>query len=263
MSSLEFTEKQELERLFDMEGGYVLNFTNRTFSEFIRDTTGKDIYDDKYEYRSGSKANRLRAFWEKEPDQVVGVVVDKLIDLAEDMPRTDQSHIERCRQIAERLRESASVADIEAIKPNAKGEDYEALVHSVRKSIEENKPEVGLDRLHTFMVRYIRVLAKERGIEVTEGKPLHSLFGELIKSFKERGEIESEMAERILKVTISTMESFNHVRNERSLAHDNSLLGYHEALFIFRHVSSVVRLLRSITDDNEDGREVSEEEFPF
>jgi hypothetical protein len=71
------------------------------------------------------------------------------------------------------------------------------------------------------------------------------------------------MAERILKVTISTMESFNHVRNERSLAHDNSLLGYHEALFIFRHVSSVVRLLRAITDDNEDGREVSEEEFSF
>ncbi len=103
MSSLEFTEKQELERLFDMGGGYVLNFTNRTFSELIRDTTGKDIYDDKYEYRSGSKANRLRAFWEKEPDQVVGVMVDKLIDSAEDMPRTDQSHIKRCRQIAERL----------------------------------------------------------------------------------------------------------------------------------------------------------------
>jgi hypothetical protein len=92
---------------------------------------------------------------------------------------------------------------------------------------------------------------------------LHSLLGELIKAFKERDEIESEMAERILKTTISTMESFNHVRNQRSLAHDNSLLGYHEALFIFRHVSSVVRFLRAITEDDEAEEEVFEDEFPF
>jgi hypothetical protein len=261
MSSLEFSEKQKLEKLFGMGTGYVLNFTNRTFREFIHDVAGEDIYDEKYNYRSGSKANRLRAFWDKESDQVVAVVVDNLIDLAEDTSRVDENRVEECRRIADRLRQSAPVPDMEALEPNAEGRDYEALARSVKKSIEENEPEVGLDRLHTFVVRYVRVLAEERGIEVTEDKPLHSLFGELIKSFKERGEIESEMAERILKITISTMESFNHVRNQRSLAHDNSLLGYHEALFIFRHASSMVRSIRTITEEDEVEKEVFENNF--
>mgnify|MGYP006426515703 CR=1 FL=1 len=263
MSSLEFTEKKKLERLFEMGRGYVLDFTNRSFREFIHGVTDKDIYGEKYEYRGESKANRLRAFWEKEPDQVVAVVVSKLIDLAQDKPNADKDRVEDCRRVVNRLRESAPVPELEAIKPNANGRDYEVLARSVKKSIEANEPEVGLDRLHTFIVRYVRVLAEERGIEVTENKPLHSLFGELVKAFKQNDEIESEMAERILKMTISTMESFNHVRNQRSLAHDNSLLGYNEALFIFCHVSSVVRFLRSITEEQEAEEEVFKEEFPF
>jgi len=263
MSSLEFTEKKKLERLFDMGSGYVLDFTNRSFRDFIHDVAHKDIYTEKYESRGESKANRLRAFWDKEPDQVVAVVVGKLIDLAEDKPKADKDRVEACRRVVTRLRESASIPDLEAIKPNADGRDYDVLARSVKKSIEANQPEVGLDRLHTFMVQYVRVLAEGRGIEVTEDKPLHSLFGELVKAFKQNDEIESEMAERILKMTISTMESFNHVRNQRSLAHDNSLLGYNEALFIFRHVSSVVRFLRSITEEEEAEEEVLEKEFPF
>jgi hypothetical protein len=63
MSDLSNTEKRKFERLLEMGSGYVLNFSNRTFEEFILDSTGRSIYDARYEYGSGSKANRLRAFW--------------------------------------------------------------------------------------------------------------------------------------------------------------------------------------------------------
>lgn len=43
--------------------GYVLNFSDRTFAEFFHDNLGIDIYTDKYNYASGSKANRMRGFW--------------------------------------------------------------------------------------------------------------------------------------------------------------------------------------------------------
>ena len=49
-----------------MGSGYVLNFSNRTFEEFIIDITGRSIYDGRYDYGSGSKANRLRGFWAAE-----------------------------------------------------------------------------------------------------------------------------------------------------------------------------------------------------
>jgi len=43
MSNLTFTEKRRFEQLLGMETGYVLDFTNRTFAEFVRDSTGRDI----------------------------------------------------------------------------------------------------------------------------------------------------------------------------------------------------------------------------
>jgi hypothetical protein len=62
-----------------MGGGYVLDFSNRTFAELFRDLAGIDIYDDKYAIRGESKANRLRAFWSIEPDMLVGRVLFELI----------------------------------------------------------------------------------------------------------------------------------------------------------------------------------------
>ena len=54
------------------------------------------------------------------------------------------------------------------------------------------------------------------------------------------------MAERILRSSISVLESFNHVRNNQSLAHDNPVLNYDEAVLIFNHVTASIRFLRSL-----------------
>ena len=100
--------------------------------------------------------------------------------------------------------------------------------------------------LHTFVVKYVRSLCEGAGITVTRDKPLHSLFGEYVK-FLDRGAVtESAMTLRILKSNISTLEAFNDVRNNQSLAHDNPILNYEEALLIFNHVAASVRFLKSI-----------------
>jgi hypothetical protein len=72
MADLSSIEKLKVEKLLDMGTGYVIDFSNRTFYEFILENMGIEIYDSKYDYASGSKANRLRAFWQKEPNHVVG-----------------------------------------------------------------------------------------------------------------------------------------------------------------------------------------------
>lgn len=48
--------------LFEMQSGYVLDFTNRSFSEFFRDEIAVDIDDPVYSANGGSKAKRLRTF---------------------------------------------------------------------------------------------------------------------------------------------------------------------------------------------------------
>lgn len=62
MSSLTMIEKRRLEVLLGMASGYVLDFTNPTFAEFVDAAGRRDIYDEKYNHASGSKANRRSAF---------------------------------------------------------------------------------------------------------------------------------------------------------------------------------------------------------
>ncbi|MCY1385081.1 hypothetical protein D9M69_734170 [compost metagenome] len=54
------------------------------------------------------------------------------------------------------------------------------------------------------------------------------------------------MTERIVKSSISVLESFNDVRNNKSLAHDNPLLNYEESLLIFNHVASSIRFIKAL-----------------
>jgi hypothetical protein len=111
MAVLNTNERQVLEALFQMGSGYVLNFSDRTMGEFFRDDIGIDIYDQKYNYASGSKANRLRGLWQVGDDKLVGRSIRKLLEYiehqaligrlkAEDFP---QPLRERAQQIANRL----------------------------------------------------------------------------------------------------------------------------------------------------------------
>lgn len=80
MASLNSNERQILEKLFQMGGGYVLNFSDRTIREFFQNDIGINIFDQKYNYASGSKANRLRGLWQVADDALVGKSIDKLIE---------------------------------------------------------------------------------------------------------------------------------------------------------------------------------------
>ncbi|MCX6597204.1 MAG: hypothetical protein NTV70_12650 [Acidobacteria bacterium] len=99
MADLTVLEKRKLEQFFGMGSGYVLDFSNRSFEEFVRDSVGLSIFDSRYDYGSGSKANRLRAFWTKESNAVVGKLLGDLLDCAE--PKGAQHEV--CRLIVNRL----------------------------------------------------------------------------------------------------------------------------------------------------------------
>ncbi|MBF0216123.1 MAG: abortive infection family protein [Candidatus Omnitrophica bacterium] len=241
-------EKRKLERALGMGGGYVLDFSNRTFAEFFFDGVGIDIYDEKYGYRGDSKANRMRAFWDKESNFLVGKMLGLIFDEWKEYSgsKTTSTAPEECLKIVWRLKESMPAPDLSNIISGNEDQSFNALARSVRESIEKNEPEAGLDRLHTFVVKYFRNLCEKNGITTSKEKPLHSLVGEYAKVLKRDGRIESEMSTRILKSMISTMEAFNTVRNDHSFAHDNNLLNYNESLLIFEHVTSSIRFIEAI-----------------
>lgn len=276
MSNLSSIEKIRLEKVFEMSGGYVLNFTNRTFKEFFIDNFGIDIYDTKYNYGSGSKANRLRAFWNAEPNHIVGKSISdmleywktqKLIELQEISP-AEKNLADECQKIAERLNQDSTVENIDAIQSYAGDKDFVLLAKSIRESIYKNEPEAALDRLHTFVVKYIRQLCDKHQISYDKSVPLHSLFGGYVKFLTQNKIIESEMTEKILKSSIGILESFNKVRNDQSYAHDNPILNYNESILIFNNVANAIKFIESVEKDNAKNQaqkvdDTEWEEIPF
>jgi len=263
MAELKFQERQYLEKLMRMEGGYILDFTNRTFREFVHDTTKIDIDKERFYVNGDSKAKRFRTFIEIESDYNVGIAIKGLCDywlmkvnLGEfQHTQTDENLHEECLKLADRLKSGAIVENLDAIDPNTDDSDFQKLSDSIKECIEKNQPETGLDRLHTFLTRYTRELCKKHGIEIKKDLPLHSIFGMYIKFLVSNKLIESEMTVRILKSSISVMEAFNTVRNEKSFAHDNPILNYNESVLIFNAVSNTLKFIQSIEhqiDKNEE-----------
>ena len=60
MAKFKSREMRLLDSIFEMEGGYVLNFSNRTMDEFFSEELGINIYDEIYAGSGTSKAWRLR-----------------------------------------------------------------------------------------------------------------------------------------------------------------------------------------------------------
>lgn len=80
MANLNFKQKANIDKLFGMEGGYVLDFSNRTFQEFIYDILGIDIY---IIYPTLSKAKILREIMKKYDDKTVGNLLFQLLEYGE------------------------------------------------------------------------------------------------------------------------------------------------------------------------------------
>jgi hypothetical protein len=80
MTNLTHIEKQKLERELGMSRGNVLGFSNRTFEEFFREVVGVEIYDPCFDLGSGSKANRMRAFWQVATDRQLQLLLNGLLE---------------------------------------------------------------------------------------------------------------------------------------------------------------------------------------
>ena len=87
MAKMDFIEKDYFERLFGMSSGYVLDFSNRSFQEFVYSVMQIDIYA---KYSGLSKAKILRTFSNGRTINIVLMTVQELaIALTRQIDLTD------------------------------------------------------------------------------------------------------------------------------------------------------------------------------
>jgi len=252
MADLSFQEKKIIKDNL-VQQGYVLDFSNNTFSDFVQDVTKKNIDDPKYsENNSGSKGQRLFKFLELESDYTVGILLKalygELVQFNSNNGKSrDVSYYGIYSKIFERLISGGNVVEhIDAIQANNEDKDFNTLAKLIRESIEKNEPEAALDRLHTFLIKFLKELCDSHGVSYAKDETVNALYGKYIKIIREKNFIESEMADKIIKFSFQIMDAFNDIRNNKSFAHDNPILNYDESILIFSNVTAMVRFIQSM-----------------
>ncbi len=252
MSSFRYADRLKFERLFDMDSGYVLWFSNRTFRDFFFSTLDIDIYDGSWADPSLSKANLLRAFWEKGDDVQVANVNRELLSIwyarVEKKSETDILLYQECVAINSVLFGNLTVKNIGALSQIDTDGTIEAIIKDIKHNIETNNPELTLDRLHSYLVNYGRKLCIKHGIDYQANDTLNSIFGLYNKWLHDNELLESKMSSKIIGSVVKLFDDYNYVRNNQSAAHPNPLLNKMESLFIVDTICSIIEFINKIED---------------
>jgi hypothetical protein len=250
MGALKYSEMRTIEDAFDMHGGYVLDFSNRTFSEFFDDELRMDIYNQKYGMNGSSKANHLRSFIKAENEGTVARALRGLWAYRESIAsyRATPNH-EAIKSalfgLLDRMEGQVGGPKTDAIDRFKTDETLDELVAAIERDIGANKPVAALDRLHTYCMKKFAHLLDDRQIEWDRSEPLHSRVGKYVKALGKEREIR-ELTNQIIKGSIAVFDKFNAVRNNQSLAHDNKLLDQTEARYIYDSIHALLRFVKAV-----------------
>ncbi|HVU93736.1 MAG TPA: abortive infection family protein [Puia sp.] len=237
--------------------GYVMNFSNKTFQEFFDGEIGIDIYGPLY--NSGSKANCLRTFLTKADGPLAAKALRALWEHRDAVygpfDQNDGQHANKTKkffEIVQGIEAATDVIPTDGIDKFAENETLEELVAAIERDIQAKKPQAALDRLHTYCMKKFAHLLQQRGEATDKDEALHSRAGRYIKLVEAEGRFDP-MTIRIMKSSISIFDAYNSVRNNRSLAHDNTLVEKHEARFMFDSLVSILRFLKNLEASKFDG----------
>jgi hypothetical protein len=188
MSTLSMAERINLEKFLRMSDGYVLNFNNRTFGEFVFEHVGIDIHDVKYMAGGTSKAKKLRTLWKLEPDYTVGKLLLALVDydasLNAERDAESKALAEKCRQIATRL--LAGGPSLDPLKDHAKVRNANHLAEQIRRmeASVETDPSLAIGTAKELIETCCKTILAERGKPVSGTPDVSTLTKETLKELK-------------------------------------------------------------------------------
>ena len=234
--------------------GYVLDFSDRTMGEFFQDEFGLDIFCPENKVNGTSKRNCLTTFIVK-TDQSTAVKVLRALwerreGLLDSLPGSEEAQQARSKsqdflKVIEHLEQDSFSAPIGEIDVFRSERTLDELVADIKRTLRANKPEVAIDHLHTYCMKKFAHLLAVRGESCDKDEPLHSRFGRYRKHLEAEQQLH-EFTSRALKSFIGLFDSFNDLRNNHSLAHDNKLIEPLEARFIVSGICAILAMLRAL-----------------
>lgn len=240
-----------VDQAFDMTQGYVLDFSDATFNDFIRRKFQVDVTAPMYKTEGTSKAKRLRAFLRALIPGAQADVLEALWDyrqsiVARNYPDSLEPHTRLAfLEMIDRLRGVNQTINLEIVEKFSNDPTLSELVDAIQRDIQASAPHAALDRLHTYAMKKFADLLSKRGTPTSENEALHARAGRYINGLNQAGQI-GDYSAKIAKSAVSIFEQFNQVRNKQSLAHDNQLLAAAEGQYVFETVLSLLRFIKTL-----------------
>ncbi len=234
--------------------GYVLDFSDRTIAEFFEDEFQLDIDEKKYSANGTSKRKRLITFVQLEDPYLVAKALRVLWDRREGLVSRIGGAINKIEEAETKRQFLDIIANIEggskipsaaALDRHTSDRTLDELIMDIERDLQANKPEAAMDHLHTYCMSKFRHLLQTRNITCNEDEALHARFGKYRKALANERDL-NPFTDRALKSSISLFEGFNDIRNNSSLAHDNTILEPAEARYVFDTVSAMLIFVRAV-----------------
>ena len=216
MSSLNARDRRVLEDFLGMGAGFVLDFSDRTFGEFVHEAVGIDIHSDNYKINGSSKANKLRAFWKIEPEYIVGRLLNSLIDYAEDPNHITSEKCKRksdlCSEIASRLLSGGPSLD--DLKQKAQTLNANHLAEQIRRMQDsvEADPSLAIGTAKELIETCCKTILAERGQEISGTPDIPTLTKATFKQLNlvPEGIPNSARGAEVIKRILSNLSTVGH-----------------------------------------------------
>lgn len=231
-------QREVFDHIFHSGGGYVLDFSDRTMAEWFEENCGLQIFQARFQTEGASKGKSLRGFVAVAEPRLVSRVLRalwgyrcSLKDFIEKEPAEEARLSAWFEQFVAELDAASSIPIEDAILNFTDDTTLAKLRASIASDLLAEKPDVALDRIHTYCVKRLRNLLAAKGQTYDAATSLDALFGAYGRILKDTGAV-SEFALPVLRVQHKLFDGLNQARNKRSLAHDNDLMDPSEAQFI-------------------------------
>lgn len=239
MSSLSAKHEAICESLFEMETGYVLNFGNNTFQNFVLRSVGIDIYGSPGYEEYCSKANKLRQIFETESDAIVGRLLIDLLDHREtgimrkisvDDEYVDKwaSYVEQIRTVAEKMCAGITNYSSNEERLNANILEAQNVLQDINSALELvcNNHSYDENTLENPINDYIRDMLKMKGYDEVHDQTRHGVSN----SGNDAGEVDILLCKNGREVAIFEGLILNSVDTNRIKEHINKTIVNYNAL---------------------------------
>jgi hypothetical protein len=216
MSCVTTRDKQVLEDFLGMGSGYVLDFSDRTFADFVHETVGIEIHADKFTVNGTSKANKLRTVWGVESDFIVGRLLNALADYAEmsanGTTEEEKKKSELCRGIASRLLSGGPSLD--DLKQKAQTLNANHLAEQIRRMQDsvEADPSLAIGTAKELIETCCKTILAERRQEISGTPDISTLTKATFKQLNlvPEGIPNSARGAEVIRRILSNLSTVGH-----------------------------------------------------